>query len=242
MKLKRVQFIKKFRLMLVFSLIIAFSGCVYKPYYHPGYMGSQPAPILNSPTWGNTNYLGGSITAGDASNNNKESNKNEENVLAKLLFQRNHTYKYGSFSFHTEMFAGYHSIKAVEEYEGDKLNYYGFAPQLSSSLFYPFTESRLGLYGYTGKFWEFGEYDDWIDEAEEAELIWKEYEDFNGKILFGGGGFLYEKIYEEESMISLKLGIGLPGLFHGMINYQKGNNVFNIGISSSFSLSYMRAW
>ena len=241
MKLKRNQLVKKFQLILIFSLIIAFTGCVYKPYYHPGYMGSQPAPILNSPKGGNTTYLGGSITAGDASN------EEEENTIAKLLFQRNHTYKYGSFSYHTEIFTGYHSIKAVEEYKGDRLSYYGFAPQLSSSLFYPFSKSRLGFYGYTGMFWEFGEYDDWMDEAEEAELIGKEDEDFNGKILFGGGGFLYDKIYEEESMISLKFGMGLPGLIHGMINYQKGNNIYIVSIcehfeGSSISLSYMRGW
>jgi hypothetical protein len=241
MKRRSEQLIKKFVLIIMFSLIIAFTGCVYKPYYHPGYMGSQPAPILNSPTGGNTNYLGGTI------NYESESKKNEESVLGKLLFQRNHTYKYGSFSYHTEMFAGYHSIEAIEEKAGEKLNYYGLAPQLSGSLFYLLKESRLGFYGYTGMFWEFGKYDDWMDEAEEAELIWKELEDFNGKKLFGGGGFLFENIIDEKSMLSFKLGAGLPGGFHGMINYRKGSNIFNVGInelfeSESVSFSYMRVW
>ena len=241
MKLKRAQFVKKFRLIFMLFLIIAFSGCVHKPYYHPGYMGSQPAAILNSPTGGSTNYLGGTINFESAFN------KDEENVLAKLSFQRNHTYKFGSFSYHANIFGGYHSIEAVEEMAGENLSYYGFAPQLSSSLFFPVKKSRLGLYGYTGFFWEFGEYDDWMDEAEEAGLIWKELEEFNGKKIFGGGGLLYENIIDEKSMLSFKLGIGLPGMFHGMINYQKGNNIFNVGTntlfnSSSFSLSYMRAW
>jgi hypothetical protein len=145
------------------------------------------------------------------------------------------------------MFAGYHSIEAIEEKAGEKLNYYGLAPQLSGSLFYLLKESRLGFYGYTGMFWEFGKYDDWMDEAEEAELIWKELEDFNGKKLFGGGGFLFENIIDEKSMLSFKLGAGLPGGFHGMINYRKGSNIFNVGInelfeSESVSFSYMRVW
>ncbi|MDP8267274.1 MAG: hypothetical protein P9L97_00975, partial [Candidatus Tenebribacter davisii] len=125
----------------------------------------------------------------------------------------------------------------------------GFAPQLSGSLFYLLKESRLGFYGYTGMFWEFGKYDDWMDEAEEAELIWKELEDFNGKKLFGGGGFLFEHIIDEKSMLSFKFGAGLPGLIHIMTNYQKGSNIYvlNIGIneiseSSSVSFGYMRAW
>jgi len=241
MKLKRNQLVKKFPIILMFSLIIASTGCIYKPYYHPGYMGSQPAPILNSPTKGSTNYLGGTI------NYESESKKNEESVLGKLLFQRNHTYKYGSFSYHTEMFAGYHSIEAIEEKAGEKLNYYGFAPQLSGSLFFTLKGSRLGLYGYTASFWEFGEYDDWMDEAEEEGLIWKEFEDYNGKELLGGGGFLFEHIINEKSLLSFKFGAGLPGGFHVMINYQEGSNIFNIGISalfesSSISLGYMRAW
>ncbi len=221
--------------------MLIFTGCIYKPYYHPGYMGSQPVPILNSPAGGSTNYLGGTVNYED------ESKKNEESVLGKLLFQRNHTYKYGSFSYHTEMFAGYHSIEAVEEKAGEKLNYYGFAPQLSGSLFYLLKETRLGFYGYTGMFWEFGEYDDWIDEAEEAGHIWKEFEEYSGKKLIGGGGFLFEHIIDKKSLLSFKFGAGLPGMLHIIINYQEGSNIFNVGInelfeSSSVSFSYMRAW
>ncbi len=241
MKLKRVQFAKKFQFTFILILIIAFTGCVYKPYYHPGYMGSQPAPILNNSTGGSTNYLGGTI------NYESASKKKEESILGKLLFQRNHTYKYGSFSYHTEMFAGYHSIEAIEEKAGEKLIYYGFAPQLSGSLFYLLKESRLGFYGYTAFFWEFGEYDDWIDEAEEAGLICKELEGYSGKKLIGGGGFLFEHIIDEKSVLSLKFGAGLPGMFHIMTNYRKGSNIFNFGInelfeSSSVSFGYMRAW
>ena len=160
----------------MFSLTLVFMGCL--PGYHNGFMGSLPAKILNNPREGVTNYLGGTINYEDASN------KNEESVLGKLLFQRNHTYKYNSFSYHTEMFAGYHSIEAVEEKAGEKLSYYGFTPQLSTSLFYLLKESRLGFYGYTGMFWEFGEYGDWIDEAKEAGLIRKEFDGFNGKKTF----------------------------------------------------------
>lgn len=223
----------------MFSLILVFMGCL--PGYHNGFMGSLPAKILNSPKEGTTNYLGGTINYEDASN------KNEESVLGKLLFQRNHTYKDNSFSYHTEMFAGYHSIEAVEEKAGEKLNYYGFAPQLSTSLFYLLKETRLGFYGYTGMFWEFGEYADWIDEAKEAGLIRKEFDGFNGKKLFGGGGFLFEHVIDEESLLSFNFGLGLPGMFHVMINYREGSNIFNFGInalfeSSSVSFNYMRAW
>lgn len=241
MKLKRVQFVKKFQLLFILALITAFMGCL--PSYHYGFMGSQPAPILNSPYRRSTNYLGGSITDAAASNSG------EENVIAKLIFQRNHTDKYVSFSYYIEMFAGYHSIKAVEMNAGEKLDYFGVAPQLMSSLFFPIKKSRLGLYGYSGPFWEFGEYVDWMDEAEKAELIDIAFDNLMGKKLLGGGGLLFEHIYEEESMLSLKLGIGLPGLIHGMVNYRSGSNVFNMGLGMGehedrilISLGYMYAW
>ena len=241
MKLKRSQFVKKFRFMFMLYIVIALMGCL--PSYFYGYMGSQPASILNNPGRGSTYYLGGSITDAGASNSG------EENVLAKLLFQRNHTYKYGSFSYHAEIFAGYHSIEVIEENAGENLTYYGFAPQLSSSFFIPVKKSRLGFYGYSGPFWEFGEYVNWMNEAEEAGVINIEYDNLMGKKLLAGGGFLFEYIYKEESLLSLKLGIGLPGLFHGMTNYRRGKNVFNIGLGIGehedrilISLGYMRAW
>ena len=83
--------------------------------------------------------------------------------------------------------------------------------------------------------------------AEEAGLIRKSFDGFNGKKLFGGGGFLFEHIIDEKSLLSFKFGVGLPGMVHVMINYREGRNIFNVGIntlfeSSSYYLGYMRAW
>jgi hypothetical protein len=241
-KLKRNQLVKKFQLILIFSLIIGFTGCVYKPYYHPGYRGTQPAPILNSPKTGLSNYLGGTVSLGGASN------KDENSITVKLQHQTNYTHKWCSFAIHADVFRGFHSVEEVEEYKGKSYNYYGVAPQVSASIYYPFTSSRLGFYGYAGKFWEYGPYVDWMEKAETEDLIWISGENFNGEILFGGAGLLYEIITDEYSITSLKLGLGEPGFIQGMMNRRVGKNVFSIQLmipfegNGSVSLSYMRAW
>ena len=228
---------KIFHTILLVFLISVFTGC--KPSYHCGYLGTSPSQILNSPHSGVTNYIGGSVNAGGTSNDN------ENNMSVKLNLQRNYTYKYGSFSFHAEAFSGFHSVEAVEEYAGKSYDYYGFMPQLTTSLYIPVKKARIGIYGYTGTFWEYGHYDDWMKIAEADSLIYREGDEVNGKELIGGAGFIFDG-FNEESIFSLKIGFGLPGGFHGMSSYRKGNNVLTFSLclpvepNLSIALGYMR--
>ncbi len=240
MKQKRFQFVKKFRFILLLSLIIVFSGCL--PSYHYGYMGTEHAALLNNRDTGLTNYTGISASTGGASN------EDEKSTTLKLRHQFNYTYDWCSFSVHADAYKGFHSVEAVEEYAGKSYDYYGIAPQISTSLFYPFKTARLGVYGSFGSFWELGSYVDWIEKAEEDSLIIFENDEFYDRVCFGGIGLLYEKKYSEDKMTSCQLGTGVPGLLHGFINFQSRKNVFSIGFSALFDssgsifFSYMRAW
>jgi len=239
-KLKRAQFVKKFRLILLFSLIIVFTGCL--PSYHYGYMGTEHAALLNNRETGLKNYSGISVSTGGASN------EDEKSTTLKLRHQINYTYKWCSFSAHADAYTGFHSVEAIEEYAGESYDYYGIAPQISTSIFYPFKKARLGVYGSFGSFWEFGSYVDWIEKAEKDSLIHFANDEFYDRVCFGGIGLLYEIKYSEDKMTSYQLGTGVPGLLHGFINFQNRKNIYSIGLSFIFDgsgslfFSYMRAW
>ena len=225
---------KIFQITLLLILMSVFTGCL--PSYHYGYMGTAPTRFINSPKTGFSNYSGGTISFAGSSN------QNENNIAVNLQHQINYTHKWCSLSLHADAYKGFHSVEAIEEYKGNVYDYYGFAPQFSTSLFYPFTSSRLGIYGYTGKFWEFGPYVDWMEKAEADNLITIEGKHFNDNRLFGGGGLLYERIPQENHMVSLRVGLGIPGYISGSIIMQNGKNTFSLGIGGSVFFGYMRAW
>jgi hypothetical protein len=144
-------------------------------------------------------------------------------------------------SLHADAYKGFHSVEAIDEYQGKAYDYYGFVPQVSASVFYPFKKSRLGVYGYAAEFWEFGPYTDWLKKAATDSLLFIESKDFNGKKIHGGGGILYEIISREDYMVSIQLGVGVPGLVNGSMNIHNGKNVFSIGLGSGLSFGYSRA-
>lgn len=225
---------KIFRSSVLLILMLVFTGCL--PSYHYGYMGTAPTRFINSPKTGFSNYTGGTISFAGSSN------ENENNVAVNLQYQINYTHKWSSISVHADAYKGFYSVEAVEEYKGKAYDYYGFVPQVSLSLFYPFKASRLGVYGYSGKFWEFGPYVEWMEKAESNNLITIEGKDFNDNRLFGGGGLLYEIIPQEDYMVSLRAGLGIPGYISGSVVIQNGKNAFSLGFGGSVFFGYMRAW
>ena len=240
MKQKRSQFVKKFRLIFMFSLIIAFTGCL--PSYHYGYMGTEHAALLNSRDKGLTNYSGISVSTGGASN------ENENSTTLKLRHQINYTYNWCSFSAHADAYRGFHSVEAVEEYAGNSYDYYGIAPQISASIFYPFKAGRWGIYGSFGTFWEFGSYPDWIEKVEKESLIHIANDEFYDRVCFGGVGILHEVIHSEDKMVSFQIGTGIPGIIHSFTSFHNRKYVISFGVSFIFDSSgsvfvnYMRKW
>lgn len=226
-------------ILLVFVLLI-FSGCL--PSYHYGYMGTEQAPIINSRKTGLSNYTGVSLSMGGASN------ENENSMTTKLKHQINYTHKWCSFALHASAYTGFHSVEEVEEYKGKTYDYYGFAPQFSTSLYYPFKTARLGIYGSLGTFWEFGPYVDWIEKADAESLIHISGDKTYDKVVFGSMGILYEKKFSKDNMTSFMIGTGVPGILHGFINFNNHNHVVSLGISTMIEgnvalyLSYVRKW
>jgi len=239
-KQNRTQFVKRFQLIFIFLLIIAFTGCL--PSYHYGYLGTEHAALLNSRDTGLTNYTGISVSTGGASN------KDEKSTTLKLRHQFNYTYNWCSFSAHADAYTGYHTVEAVEEYAGESYNYYGIAPQISASLFYPFKAGRWGIYGSFGTFWEFGSYPDWIEKVDNDNLLTLEDDEFMGKVCFGGVGILHEVIYSEDKMISFQIGTGKPGIIHSFTSFHNRKYVISVGVSAIFEgsgsvfINYMRKW
>lgn len=231
---------KSIQLILLVVVMLIFAGCL--PSYHYGYMGTEQAPIINNRDTGLSNYTGVSISMGGASN------ENENSITAKLKHQINYTHKWCSFSLHANAYTGFHSVEEVEEYKGKSYDYYGFAPQFSTSLFYPFKTARLGVYGSLGTFWEFGPYVDWLEKAEADSLINISGDEKYGNVSLGSLGILYEKIYSEDKMTSFQVGTGVPGMLHGMINFNNHNHVVTLGLSTIFEgnvglyLGYLRKW
>jgi hypothetical protein len=231
---------KIFQSAILLILMLIFAGCL--PTYHYGYMGTEHAPLLNKRDTGLANYSGISISTGGASN------ENENSMTAKLRHQINYTGKWYSFSTHAEAYTGFHSVEAVEEYKENSYNYYGVAPQITTSIFYPFETARLGVYGSLGTFWEYGPYVDWLKEAKADSLINISGDKTYDKVFFGGIGILFEKKYSKEKMTSYQIGTGVPGMVQGFINFNNHNHIISIGFntvfegSGSVSFSYMRKW
>lgn len=229
-----------YQIVLIIFLFLLFTGCL--PSYHHGYMGTEQAPLLNNKKTGLINYTGISVSTGG------HSNEDEATATFKLRHQVNYTHKWCSFSVHADAYTGFHSVEAVEEYAGESYNYYGIAPQISTSIFYPFKTARLGAYGSFGTFWEIGPYVDWIEKAEKENLITLKYDEFYERVCYGGLGILYEKKLPEDKMTSFQVGIGIPGILHGFVNIQDRKNIYSFGLSApldasgSIFLSYMRAW
>ena len=240
MKQKRSQFVKRFWLIFIFSLIIAFTGCL--PSYHYGYMGTEHAALLNSRDKGLTNYSGISVSTGGASS------ESETSTTLKLRHQFNYTYNWCSFSAHADAYTGFHTVEAVEEYAGKTYNYYGIAPQLMASVFYPFKAGRWGVYSSIGTFWEFGSYPDWLEKTENDSLFIFHDDDYLGKIWFGSVGILHEVIHSEDKMLTFQLGTGKPGIGHCYTSFHNRKYVISFGVSFIFDSSgsvfvnYMRKW
>lgn len=226
--------------LCVICSVSFFSGCL--PSYHYGYMGTEQAPILNNRETGLSNYSGVSLSIGGASN------EQENSMTAKLKHQINYTHKWCSFALHANAYTGFHSVEEVEEYKGKSYDYYGFAPQFSTSLFYPFKKSRLGFYGSLRTFWEFGPYVDWLEKADADSLISISGDKTYGKVFLGSLGILYEVRFSEDNMTSFQIGTGVPGLLHGIINFNNRNHVVSLGFSAIFEgnvalyCGYMRKW
>ena len=231
---------KNFLIMLLLLLILVFAGCI--PSYHYGYMGTEHAALLNSRETGLTNYTGISVSTGGASN------EDEKSTTLKLRHQINYTYKWCSFSAHADAYTGFHTVEAVEEYAGKSYEYYGIAPQISTSLFYPFKAGRWGIYGSFGTFWEFGSYPDWIEKVDNDSLLILEDDEFMGKVCFGSVGILHEVIHSEDKMISFQIGTGIPGIIHSFTSFHNRKYVISIGVSVIFDgsgsvfINYMRKW
>jgi len=226
-------------LIFLLNLLLIFFSC--KPSYHYGYMGTENAPLLNNRESGFTNYSGIGLSTGGASN------EDEKTMTAKLLHQTNYTYDFFSISAHAETYYGYHSIEAVEEYKGKTYNYYGIAPQMMASIFYPFKAGRWGVYSSIGTFWEFGSYPDWLENTENDSLFIFNKDDYLGKIWFGGVGILHEVIHSEDKMLSFQLGIGKPGFIHSYTSFHNKNYIITVGLSAhlesgSLFVNYMRKW
>jgi len=229
-----------FNFLALFITTFIFLSC--KPSYHYGYMGTEHAPLLNSRKSEISNYTGIGISAGGASN------ENENSITAKLFHQTNYTQDFFSLAAHADTYYGSYSVEAVEEFQGETFQYYGVAPQVMASMFYPFKSGRLGLYSSIGTFWEFGSYPDWLEATENDSLFIFHEDDYLGKIWFGSVGILHEVIYSKNKMLTFQLGTGKPGLLHGYTSFHNRKYVISLGVSllidesGSFFINYMRKW
>jgi len=216
-------------------LLIGFlmTGCL--PEYYNGQMYSLPSPVLNSPSNGEITYLGGSIDFGDGTNSD------ENSFQGKLYVEHGYTGDFFSVAGRGEMYQGFYNVEAIEEMEGESLKYYGFSPQLNASLFFPVKNIRFGIYALAGPYWEYGEYIDWLEEADEEGLISYMGNDGDTQFVYSGG-LLLEHVVSVDKIVSFKFGANSPVVGHIITQYRTGKNVFKFGIGRSLSASYGIVW
>ncbi len=148
-------------------------------------------------------------------------------MTAKLRHQTNYTYDFFSISAHADTYYGYHSVEALENLKKKTYDYYGVAPQMTVSIFYPFKAGRWGVYSSIGTFWEFGSYPNWLEKEDNDNLFIFHKEDYLGRIWYGGVGILHEVIHSEDKMVSFQIGLGKPGIIHSYTSFHN-KNILNV--------------
>lgn len=224
------RFLKLSVLLLIGFLM---TGCL--PDYYDGKMFSLPSPVLNSPTRGDETYLGGSF---DYSNG---TNPQENSFQGQLFIEHGYTGDFFSIAGHAEAYTGFYNVEAVESMKGENLQFYGFSPQLNASLFIPVSSVRFGVYALSGPYWEFGEYHDWLKEADEDDIITYWQQDSDTQFVFNGG-LMLEHISAEDKMISFKVGVNSPVVYNVTTQFRSGNSIYTIGLSQALTFSYGVVW